>query len=141
MEGVCDAAAKNGVATSASTTMKARMVSPLARRAEEGRCGLSGSAPALGSQADARPALPPCFTGHTEGRGSGPGKTVRLVTRLWNINCHSHLRGQALGVASARTASTQLVAVSRHGEGPGKTARGLRWSQSCVLTLRREISE
>src|SRR4029077_17427241 len=83
---------------------------------------------ALGSQADARPALPPCFTGHTEGRSSGPGKTVRLVTRFWNINCRRHLREQSIGVASACTASTQLVAVSRHEEGPGETARGLRWS-------------
>src|SRR2546422_6580617 len=45
----------------------------------------------MGSQADARPALPPCFTGHTEARSSGPGKTVRLVTLVWNINCHSDL--------------------------------------------------
>src|SRR5438067_9808601 len=110
--------------------------------AEEGRCGLSGSAQQLESRADARPALPPCFTEHTEGRSSRPGKTVRLVTRLWNINCHSDLPVWRPVSRARLTGSAQLVAVSRHEEGPGETARGLRWSLLVLrLTLRREISE
>src|SRR5207247_7097808 len=105
--------------------------------AEEGRGGLSGSASVLGSWADARPALPPCFTGHSEGRSSRPGKTVRLVTRLWNMNCHSDLPVWHPVSQARLTRSTQLVAVSRHEEGPGEPARGLRWSLH-VLRSRSE---
>src|SRR2546422_6397082 len=97
----------------------------------------------MGSQADARPALPPCFTGHTEARSSGPGKTVRLVTLVWNINCHSDLPVWRPVSRARLTGSAQLVAVSRHEEGPGEPARGLRWSPSSSrpLNLRGEIPE
>src|SRR3989442_8890764 len=84
----------------------------------------------MGSQADARPALPPCFTGHTEARSSAPGKTVRLVTLVWNINCHSDLPVWRPVSRARLTGSAQLAAVSRQDERPGEPARRLPWGPS-----------
>src|SRR5882762_10225704 len=75
--------------------------------------------------------------GHNEARSRRYGRTVRLITK------HSAVS------RARRTASTQLAALSRHEvvcggsheEGPGETARGLRWStfSSRASALRREI--
>jgi len=60
---------------------------------------------------------------------------VRLVTLVWNINCHSDLPVWRPVSRARLTGSAQLVAVSRHEEGPGEPARGLRWSPSLPAPL------
>src|SRR2546426_7907419 len=94
--------------------MKARIASPLARRAEEGALRPQRICLSIGEPGGRTTRATPLLLGQTEGGSRRRGKTVRLITLFWKVNYCSDLQAKPAVSRARSTASTQLLALSRH---------------------------
>src|SRR5439155_345307 len=112
--GLWDMPAKNGAANNASTTMRARMVSPLARRAEGGALRPQRVCLSIGEPGGRTTRTTPLLLGTLKvalrGGGKLCGSSRGSGRSIATTNCNVRST-----VSRARnTASTRLAALSRH---------------------------